>query len=167
MIHAMSRRRALAAGTMALVAGLAACSSSSTSSSSGSAGAPTTSPGTGHVVSRGGTPDPCSLVSEAQVSTLLGGPLRLTGRRVVDPAANGATCTWDTGSAVLTITVGEASVLGPLAQHMGQPLAGLGDEAYGSAGTLYFRLGATGVRLIAVGHGAGLITMARGIVDKI
>lgn len=165
-------------GAAALVAVLTGCSSS-TSGHSGQPGGPSTAPstasssnqsteaspippGSGPAGNDGAYPNPCTLITDSDAQTLLGGALKTKGVRAVDPAAHGASCTWDTGANVLNVNDGDPTVLGSLAKQLGQPLSGLGDEAYASNSMVYFRKGGVGVRIMAVGRPKdAIVTLAR------
>ena len=160
--------------------------SSSTSGHAGGPGAPTaptaatstTSPGPAEATpippgsepaaDNGAYPNPCTLITNADAQTLLGGALKTKGVHAADPAAHGASCTWDTGANVLYVNDGDPAVLGALAKQMGQALSGLGDEAYASNGMVYFRKGNVGVRVMAGGRPKdAIVALARIVLSHL
>jgi hypothetical protein len=175
-------------GAAALAAVLTGCSSSSSGHSSGPVSPPSAPasvastasasnasteatpvpPGSGDAANNGDYPNPCTLITDADAQTLLGGPLKTKGVYAADPYAHGGGCTWDTGAHVLNINDGDPAVLGALAKAMGQPLSGLGDEAYATNGTVYFRKGNVGVRIMAGGRPKdAIMSLARTVLGKL
>ena len=135
-----------------------------------SAGSSTTSGGdSGRAeASHGKYPNPCTLITNDDAQALLGAPLKTKGAYAADPYAHGGGCTWDTGANVLNVNDGDPAVLGALAKAMGKPMSGLGDEAYATNGTVYFRKGDVGVRVMAGGRPKdAIITLARTVLDKL
>jgi hypothetical protein len=180
----------------ALVAALAGCSSSSKSTAdnsrpagppaqssvssttaqdpgtSGDSGSTSGSTGAGSApagdAAGGKYPDPCTLITNDDAQTFLGGPLKTKGVYAPDPNIQGGHCTWDTGANGLVLTAGDPAVLGELAKTMGKPLSGLGDEAFATNATVYFRKGDVGVRVNGGGKPKDdTIALARAVLAKL
>ena len=95
----------------------------------------------------GGTLDPCALLTQAEVDTAVGQPLK-PGKRV----ATLLDCIWTTsdGAAGVDVTVSGWTQIKVAANGNGGkpvPITGIGDEALNRDGTLYVRKGSQGFLL--------------------
>lgn len=159
MTNERPRRIAAAVVALAGLLLLAACSSSSTPqagqanpsaqhATTGDTSAPPINPPSGGGTAIGGSVDPCSLLTQAEVDTAVGQPLG-PGKQV----ATLDDCLWTTAdfTAGVDVTVSDWTAIKTAATSTGgapSPVPGVGDEAlYKGGGLLYVRKGSVGFLL--------------------
>lgn len=119
----------------ALGAGAAACSSSSSSSSKSGASTSSTSAGSqvsgaGPVSAPSGGPNPCTIVSAADVTAITGSSATPSGPKSVNRGVN---CTWhpaNGGSLLVQVYQGKQFYDPSMQAPNAKKLSGIGDDAY-------------------------------------
>lgn len=113
----------------------------------------TSSPAAPSAAASGGNiPDPCTLLSDTEVTELTGRDITQIDRDGADAGASTRYCQWQQSSGQLAVFISRTTGAEFTAARAGSPtVAGLGDDAYSRDGHLYVLVGTVSLDVYARG----------------